>query len=153
MDNSKDHITRLASFTLGPKRYRCWNIQEKKMYGPFDWVELLRGGMSPDALWFQSTGMDTGEGIEIFEGDIVSRYCPDAQCSMMHTGVVVYLDQVGCFVIKDLPQDIDYPLAVIGMKGEIYAPSVIIGNVLENPERAGIAVKAAMVAPGDIQKL
>lgn len=135
----------LPSVAFRSPRYRCWNIEEEKWYGPFDLQEVLSLSFDPvNAIWFEGTGIFLpDEEKEVFEGDIVSRTCPDKDCDLFHQGLVIYFDTLGCYVIRDLLKQIEYPISILGPKGEIYGPNQILGNIMENSDILGIEYKGA----------
>ncbi|GAB5535293.1 MAG: hypothetical protein Rubg2KO_15420 [Rubricoccaceae bacterium] len=77
-----------GGFIASPKRFRVWD--EGKMHGPHELVDLLNsafldgvdygrdvgsGGESnftQEAVWLSSTGLHDADGVELFEGDVVT---------------------------------------------------------------------------------
>ena len=107
-------------------RYRAWDSYQKKMYswdeiGEMNshgylslWNALI--GMTEHITMLESTGLKDANGIEIYEGDIVSIYENMAF-------PVIYDDKFGSFHLD-------------GSGDHMYGAEMceVIGNVWENPE-------------------
>ena len=109
-------------------KFRAWNGSEKRMTTPFAWVNdsnLLSSFMcsAPTEQLMQFTGLKDNEGIDIYEGDIVSDH--------IGIGVVEYSDRKAAFRVNYndgiAKWFIDYTL-----KGEKESLKVI-GNIHQNP--------------------
>ena len=90
-----------------------------------DFIELM-----------QFTGLNDKNGKEIFEGDIIRFYEPDAGWVFE----VVYVPEKACYSLSSPNRFMDIMAASFTAKlTEIYAGSImeIIGNIYENPQLLG----------------
>lgn len=88
----------------------------------------------------QFTGALDKDGKEIYEGDIVTRMCLDPNCDLTHTGIVVFSDKWGTWMIDEGDQERteigDYmaPLMWGSPADNVVIPLEVLGNVYQNPE-------------------
>jgi len=107
-------------------KFRLWNETLKQMFVPIALTKLLKKISSKNdnsiggdvirgndiLIWLQYTGLKDKNGVEIYEGDILTS------CAFTYP---VFFEN-GCFVWDDMP------LLANGFRLEI------IGNIYENPQ-------------------
>lgn len=106
-------------------KFRFWNDNDKKMYYPVN--PTLVNPMGND-VWLQYTGLKDKNGVEIYEGDILTK-------NPRYKYKVIYRDEWGKYVLQALfwseKEDRERPIYLAIMQ----CPRMeVIGNIYENPE-------------------
>jgi len=108
-------------------KFRCWNRECKEMYA---WEIMCDDGlnnyMSEDDIWLQYTGMKDKNGVEIYDGDILTVDHPEEHTFKTK---VFYENGCPCGNAKDA-----YYLADIPCLYELSGYAEVIGNIYEHPE-------------------
>lgn len=125
-----------TNFTPSPKRFKVWDKDQKVFltthdddgteYGVLDFrdvSELIDWAGEDNIVVIQSTGLKDKNGVEIFEGDIISAHCGDL------TGVVKRHESGEWRIYWDNIED----GASAVYQGD-YSHLEIIGNIFENKE-------------------
>jgi len=151
-------------------KFRAWDNESKAWYAPIH--EAYRGGlfelfisfkgdlcahtmsgMEHQSTWpegkyilMQFTGLKDKKGKEIYEGDIVDRFCTCNSCNSKWCGEIVYMESRGMFGFRDYTIQADSELIMYeetenGREGKI-APLEVVGNIYENPNLLSSPPKA-----------
>jgi uncharacterized phage protein (TIGR01671 family) len=125
-------------------KFRAWDVLDKKMMGPWDWDDILRGRMtihpSGDACpVMQYTGLKDANGVEIYEGDVLRVWWNrEEEWTHFTDHQVVYEIEVN-YPAFDLRPPIDcgyngLQCATSNISEYDPADCEVIGNIYENPE-------------------
>lgn len=124
-------------------KFRAWDKRQKQMSTPFSLVELTQYehifevkfrhlAKFKDLIWLEYTGLHDKNGVEIYEGDIVEKWC---HCSLLERRSPLYNRGVGYY--KSLTTTVKW--SEQGLNYNIYphhddAYWEVIGNIHESKE-------------------
>ena len=124
-------------------KFRAWDTHEDVM-NRVDYIDFANGivGLSNENVkdyeqpihrvkFMQSTGLKDKNGVEIFEGDVISELSEQGEDWANHILAEVVWHKVG-FYGKEKGHEPEYPITEF-VKGEV------IGNIWENPELLEVA--------------
>jgi len=132
-------------------KFRAFNKEEKRMYfvsslrfGEFGMeVKVWIDGKEMEVLGnpyelMQYAGIKDMKEVEVYEGDIIKRYCPcvTVGCTMYWIGEVAIRN--GSLIFRDHNEETDTQLEMFAEElleeEPQIAPLEVIGNIYENPE-------------------
>ncbi len=109
------------------------------------------GSLTPDDILnhmylMEGTGVLAHDGTEIFQDDVVQRYCNNPACNLNHKGVVVYEERVAQWYIAEDNREA-VPLVIGEIKDGIIKSYGItkLGNIHENPELVDKELRSAIL--------